>query len=143
VIDLPGPVAELCAVLGAQDRIQAATIGGSRAAGTSDETSDWDIGLYYRGHADFTMLARYGEVHSPGSWGPIMNGGAWLSLDGLKVDVMLRDLAGRRRRWVLNEKKLVECAGLESLHGWLQRIPATPADLVGWVGACRAALATA
>ena len=37
-------------------------------------------------------LACFGEVHPPGSWGRIMNGGAWLSLDGTKVDVLLRDL---------------------------------------------------
>ena len=66
--------------------------GGSRAAGTADETSDWDVGVYYRDGLDLAPLARYGEVHPPGSWGRIMNGGAWLSLEGTKVDVLLRDL---------------------------------------------------
>src|SRR6516225_3041516 len=37
-------------------------------------------------------LKAYGEVHPTGSWGRIMNGGAWLSLGGMKVDVLLRDL---------------------------------------------------
>jgi hypothetical protein len=85
-------VAELCRVLGAIGGVEAVTIGGSRAAGTADESSDWDIGLYYHGRPDWTALARYGDVHPPGSWGRIMNGGAWLTVDGLKVDVMLRDL---------------------------------------------------
>ena len=38
-------------------------LGGSRAAGTADAASDWDVGLYYRGAVDLTVLARYGEVH--------------------------------------------------------------------------------
>jgi hypothetical protein len=30
-------------------------------------------------------------VYPPGAWGRIMNGSAWLTYDGLKVDVILRD----------------------------------------------------
>jgi hypothetical protein len=85
-------VAGLCAALGALRGVEAVALGGSRATGTADAASDWDIGLYYRGHPDFSLLARHGELHPPGSWGRIMNGGAWLRLDGLKVDVLLRDL---------------------------------------------------
>jgi len=85
-------VAGLCAALGALGGVEAVALGGSRATGTADGASDWDIGLYYRGHPDFSLLARHGELHPPGSWGRIMNGGAWLRLDGLKVDVLLRDL---------------------------------------------------
>ena len=85
-------MAGLCAALGALRGVEAVALGGSRATGTADGASDWDIGLYYRGHPDFSLLARHGELHPPGSWGRIMNGGAWLRLDGLKVDVLLRDL---------------------------------------------------
>lgn len=92
MIDLPAPVAELCTGLGAIGGVEAVVMGGSRAAGLADAASDWDIGVYYRGHPDFTPLTRLGTLHPPGSWGRIMNGGAWLSLDGLKVDVLLRDL---------------------------------------------------
>ena len=80
------------------------TIGGSRATGTADQSSDWDVGVYYRAGIDLAPHARYGEVHPPGSWGRIMNGGAWLSVEGTKVDVLLRDLdvalhwAGQARR---------------------------------------------
>src|SRR5262249_41332478 len=49
-------------------------------------------GVYYRGDIDLAELGHFGEVHLPGSWGRIMNGGAWLSLAGMKVDVLLRDL---------------------------------------------------
>lgn len=90
--ELPDPVARLCARLGHIEGVEAVTIGGSRATGTADDSSDWDIGVYYRGAVDLSVLARYGEVHPPGSWGRIMNGGAWLSLEGTKVDVLLRDL---------------------------------------------------
>jgi hypothetical protein len=127
-------VADLCAALGAPAGIEAVTIGGSRAAGTADDASDWDLGLYYRGQVDLATLARYGEVHPPGSWGRIMNGGAWLTLQELKV-------ACRRRQWVLNEKKLVEQVGLDGLHEWFTRIPRSAAPLIGWVSEVRAALA--
>ena len=90
--ELPRPVADLCAALGSQRGVLAVALGGSRASGTADAASDWDLGLYYRGEIDLTVLARHGEVHPPGSWGRLMNGGAWLTVDGLKVDVMLRDL---------------------------------------------------
>jgi hypothetical protein len=85
-------VADLCAALRAIGGVEAVTVGGSRATGTADAASDWDIGLYYRGQPDFSALTRHGELHPPGAWGRIMNGGAWLSLGGLKVDVLLRDL---------------------------------------------------
>ena len=89
---LPGVVAELCAVLARMKGVEAVAIGGSRAAGEDDAGSDWDLGVYYRGSVDLRPLKAYGEVHPPGSWGRIMNGGAWLSLGGMKVDVLLRDL---------------------------------------------------
>lgn len=92
MIALPSPVADLCAALGAIGGVEAVTIGGSRATRTADGASDWDVGLYYRGDPDFTLLTRYGELYPPGSWGRIMNGGAWLRIGGLKVDVLLRDL---------------------------------------------------
>ncbi len=62
VNELPEPVAELCAILGGIEGVEAVTIGGSRAAGTADESSDWDVGVYYRGGIDLARLARYGEV---------------------------------------------------------------------------------
>ncbi len=70
----------------------AVALGGSRALGTADAHSDWDIGLYYRSAIDLTALSARGTVHPPGSWGRLMNGGAWLQCEGKRVDVMLRDL---------------------------------------------------
>jgi 8-oxo-dGTP pyrophosphatase MutT (NUDIX family) len=67
-------------------------VGGSRATGADDSHSDWDLAVYYRGQLDTSAMTRWGTVHPPGAWGPVMNGGAWLRCDGEKVDVMFRDL---------------------------------------------------
>lgn len=91
-MDLPAPIDALCDVLAAADGTERVVLGGSRATGTATEASDWDIGVHYRGDADFSAIAARGELHPPGSWGRLMNGGAWLDVEGRKVDVLLRDL---------------------------------------------------
>lgn len=91
-IDLPPGIAALVDALAAARGVRAVVLGGSRALGADDPASDWDIGLYYRGDLDCGPLAAFGTVHPPGTWGRVMNGGAWLSIDGMKVDVLLRDL---------------------------------------------------
>ncbi len=90
--DLPQPVAEIVDILAALPGAVAVALGGSRAVATNDAGSDWDIGLYYRGSIDLTTLAQHGAVFPPGSWGRLMNGGAWLQYGGEKVDVLLWDL---------------------------------------------------
>ena len=90
--DLPHPVADLVNVLAAMPGAVAVALGGSRALGTGDAGSDWDLGLYYRGTIDLAPLTARGTVHPPGAWGRLMNGGAWLRCGGEKVDVILRDL---------------------------------------------------
>jgi len=90
--DLPQPVTEFVDVLAAMPGAVAVVLGGSRALGSNDAASDWDLGLYYRGTIDLTALAARATVFTPGSWGRIMNGGAWLRCGGEKVDVILRDL---------------------------------------------------
>jgi predicted nucleotidyltransferase len=75
--------------------VVAVVLGGSRARGTHRPDSDWDVGLYYRGDFDARVLADLGlpgHVAQPGEWGRIVNGGAWLSVEGTPVDVLLRDL---------------------------------------------------
>lgn len=49
--------------------------------------------------------------------------------------------ACRHRQWVLNEKTLIERAGLRAAHDWFTRVPAAPAALVEWVGGLGALLA--
>lgn len=85
---LAGRLAEIPGVV-------AVTLGGSRATNTAVKGSDWDFGLYYRGGldpADITALGWPGRVFAPGEWGRIVNGGAWLTVDGIKVDLIYRDL---------------------------------------------------
>ena len=75
--------------------VVAVTLGGSRATNTAVEGSDWDFGLYYRDRldpADIVALGWPGRVFAPGEWGRIVNGGAWLTVDGTKVDLIYRDL---------------------------------------------------
>ena len=91
-IDLPSAVEALVDELAAIPGVIAVVLGGSRANGSSDATSDWDLGLYYRGSLDLTALGRHGDVYPPGSWGRLMNGGAWLTCGDEPVDVLLRDL---------------------------------------------------
>ncbi|MFD7446461.1 nucleotidyltransferase domain-containing protein [Streptomyces sp. NPDC059909] len=87
--------------------VRAVALGGSRARGAHRPDSDWDLGVYYRGSLDVAGLASLAagltgspvEVAGPGGWGPWVNGGAWLSVDGGQVDWILRDLDRVERVW--------------------------------------------
>ncbi|MFD4556393.1 nucleotidyltransferase domain-containing protein [Streptomyces sp. NPDC058469] len=76
--------------------VRAVALGGSRAEGTHRRDSDWDLAVYYRGPfdpADLRALGWEGEVSEVGGWGGgVFNGGAWLTIDGRRVDVHYRDL---------------------------------------------------
>jgi predicted nucleotidyltransferase len=82
--------------LAALPGVQAVALGGSRAAGTSRPDSDWDFAIYYRGAFrtdDLRAIGWPGTVSEIGGWGGgVFNGGAWLQVDGRKVDVHYRDL---------------------------------------------------
>ena len=85
----------LVAALEAIPRVEAVVLGGSRAQGRERPDSDWDIGIYYRGELSgdsVRALGYEGTVVEPGEWGPMMNGGAWLDIEGHRVDVLYRDL---------------------------------------------------
>jgi hypothetical protein len=90
--DLPLFLDELVDELTAAPGVVAVVLGGSRALHTNTESSDWDLGLYYRGDVDLSALATHGTVYPPGAWGRLMNGGAWLRCGDARVDVLLRDL---------------------------------------------------
>lgn len=89
------------------DGIVAVALGGSRARGTHRPDSDVDLGLYYRGELDVEALRELArqvtgeptEVTEPGGWGPWVNGGGWLTVDGLQVDWIYRDLDRVHRIW--------------------------------------------
>jgi hypothetical protein len=84
--------------------IEAIVLGGSRARGTAHERSDYDIGLYYcaaipldtgrlletaKGLADEPGTTAVTPI---GEWGPWIVGGAWLSIEGRKVDLLYRNV---------------------------------------------------
>ena len=81
--------------------VQAVVLGGSHCTGTATESSDLDIGVYYSGSLDVTAMdnvlsrlddaGRPGLLNAPGQWGKWINGGAWLTVDGYKTDILLRD----------------------------------------------------
>jgi len=84
--------------------IDAVVLGGSRARGTHAESSDIDLGIYYSPSLpiDLSALAllateiddehRENLVTGFGGWGPWINGGGWLKVNGLPVDFLYRDL---------------------------------------------------
>ncbi|MEU3377123.1 nucleotidyltransferase domain-containing protein [Streptomyces caelestis] len=82
--------------LAALPTVRAVTLGGSRAQGTERPDSDWDLAIYYRGAFDpddLRAVGWEGEVSELGAWGGgVFNGGAWLTVDGRRVDVHYRDL---------------------------------------------------
>lgn len=81
--------------------IRAVALGGSRARGTHHPDSDVDLGLSYdAGFLDLPALREAAsmiagarvDVAGPGGWGPWVDGGAWLTIDGTAVDLILRDV---------------------------------------------------
>ena len=87
--------------------VVAVALGGSRARGTHRPDSDIDLGLYYRGGLDVDQLRELAaevsgqpvEITRPGGWGPWVNGGGWLTVNGWRVDWIYRDLDRVRRVW--------------------------------------------
>jgi hypothetical protein len=94
-------VSALSAVRGAR----AIALGGSRALGTASEHSDYDLGIYYDADCALDIDALRAVVvglddSGPaatvtpiGGWGPWINGGGWLTIQGQSVDVLYRDLS--------------------------------------------------
>jgi predicted nucleotidyltransferase len=99
-----GLLSRLVGALAPVPGIEAVALGGSRARGTATADSDYDIGLYYRGSRpiDVAILGRVAailddrgaaaEVTPLGGWGPWIDGGGWLLIDGVHVDLLYRDL---------------------------------------------------
>jgi predicted nucleotidyltransferase len=94
----------LVVALSAVPGVEAIALGGSRARGTAVATSDYDIGLYYRANRpiDVAALGKVAAVLDDrgveasvtpiGGWGPWIDGGGWLVVGGVHVDLLYRDL---------------------------------------------------
>lgn len=95
-------LARAAEVLGSCPSVEGVVLGGSRATGTAGEGSDVDIGVYYRGEPDLAALNRAaaqlddahreGLICPVGGWGEWVNCGGWLVVEGVPVDLILRDL---------------------------------------------------
>ena len=83
--------------------VKAIVLGGSRADDTHRPDSDIDIGIYYLDQNEFdlkqiqTIANAINDTSAPtvtavGEWGRWVNGGAWLTIQGQKVDFLYRDL---------------------------------------------------
>ena len=84
--------------------VESVVLGGSRATGCAGAHSDIDIGIYYdartfdaeelrRRAAELDDARRADAATEPGAWGPWINGGGWLTVDGFPVDILYRDIA--------------------------------------------------
>ena len=76
--------------------VEVVTLGGSRAAGRRGRIPIGTSGsTTARRSIPMTSAALgfAGEVFAPGEWGTVPNGGAWLEVDGARVDLVYRDLA--------------------------------------------------
>ncbi len=90
--------------LRAIEGVSGLSLGGSRARGPGDAEADIDIGIYYHAgsrpesaelHAAANTLDDRGKPDGfgeYGEWGPWINGGAWLRVDGHKTDLLLREI---------------------------------------------------
>ncbi|MFF3905385.1 nucleotidyltransferase domain-containing protein [Streptomyces sp. NPDC001848] len=89
-------LADVADCLAALPTVRAVALGGSRAQGIHGPDSDWDLAIYYRGRfdpGDLRAVGWEGEVSEIGGWGGgVFNGGAWLTIEGRRVDVHYRDL---------------------------------------------------
>jgi predicted nucleotidyltransferase len=102
--------------------VEAVVLGGSWARGEAYPDSDVDLGIYYRPErrpslAALRELARELDdrhlsdlVTDFGEWGPWIDGGGWLRIEGRRVDWLYRDLD-------LVSREISECrAGRTSSH---------------------------
>ena len=96
-------VRELTEELAAIPGILAVALGGSRARGRAREDSDVDLGLLYEDAAPFAvervreLAKRRNDAPEPVvsgfyEWGPFVNGGAWLTIGGERVDLLYRSV---------------------------------------------------
>jgi hypothetical protein len=96
-------VGDLAAELAAVPGVVAVAVGGSRARGRARDDSDVDLGVYYADAAPFAtadvraVAARWNDAPEPVvsglyAWGPYVNGGAWLTVRGERVDLLYRSV---------------------------------------------------
>jgi predicted nucleotidyltransferase len=89
--------------LGANQGVTAVALGGSYARGRAEAGSDIDLGIFYSEAAPFSIqsIRELAETVNDTArpvvtdfyqWGPWVNGGAWLTIGGQRVDFIYRNL---------------------------------------------------
>jgi predicted nucleotidyltransferase len=89
------------------DGVEGVALGGSRARGDHVPDSDYDLGIYYDGNLDVAALQGLANEYSstptavtaPGGWGPWVNGGGWLNVNGTPIDLIYRDFDRVQAVW--------------------------------------------
>ena len=107
-------LAEVAALVATVPGVVGVVLGGSRARGTHTFDSDTDLGVYYRRPLDLDRLGQVAkevggptaQVTGPGGWGPWVDGGGWLEVDGGALDLIYRDV----------DRVLAVCADAEQGH---------------------------
>jgi hypothetical protein len=110
---------ELAARLTEVPGVTAVLLGGSRARGTHTPESDTDLGVYYHRPLDVAVLGELARtfggpaarVTPVGGWGPWVDGGGWLTVDGAAVDWIYRDLDRVTGAWADAEQGRYEFHG--------------------------------
>src|SRR5262245_6608212 len=96
-------VSSLATRLGEIRGMQAVVLGGSYARGRAQPDSDIDLGLFYSEDGPFSVESLRELAESVNDtkgpvvtdfyeWGPWVNGGAWLTIGGQRVDFIYRSL---------------------------------------------------
>ena len=99
--------------------VRGIVLGGSRATGMASENSDIDIGIYYDyiDYDAFNAAAKILDdkhrdnlISHEGEWGNGVNCGGWLTIDGIPVDLIMRDI--KRVRKIVDDSD----EGIFSMH---------------------------
>jgi predicted nucleotidyltransferase len=96
-------VSSLATRLGTIRGIEAVVLGGSHARGRARPESDIDLGVFYSEASPFEiehvreLAASVNDTAEPvvtgfSEWGPWVNGGAWLTIGGQRVDLIYRSV---------------------------------------------------
>jgi predicted nucleotidyltransferase len=120
-------VSSLSTLLAAIEGVRAVVLAGSHARGRARPDSDIDLGVFYSERAPFLIESvrkladAVNDTATPVvtnfyEWGPWVNGGAWLTIGGQRVDLIYRSLEHLER--VIDDAE----AGRYELH-YLQQPP--------------------
>ena len=110
-------------LIGIPGAVAVARAGGEDVARPAPPGAEPAYLLYYRGTldaGDLRKLGFEGEVAKPGAWGRLMNGGASLTVEGGRVDVVYRD-RDAVERWVAEASK--GRFEIDAVDGWVAGLP--------------------